>query len=278
MRYSTDLGQRVLDFVNEGGSKAAASRIYGVSRTCIYNWLNAEDPLAYKNPGPKPPTDLTILNWNNMSLIFLTARTSNVPHTSVFPRGVFHTHLRNSTSCEKKTLTYKEQCREKRQVYLDRFAIEVQANGKTPVYVDESGFSSSEVRRYAYAPKGMIATDKISGWHRYQSTSLIAARIGANFTAPVLFPGACEALAFNACLEHQLCALLDERHVVIMDNASFHKGSETARLISETGASLLFLPPYAPELNPIEKDFANSKRSRQYNPEVSIEQIIKLYK
>ena len=51
-------------------------------------------------------------------------------------------------------------------------------------------------------------------------------------------------------------SLLDETHVVILDNASFHKSSETARLITETGASLLFLPPYAPELNPIEKDFA----------------------
>jgi transposase len=65
---------------------------------------------------------------------------------------------------------------------------------------------------------------------------------------------------------------------VILDNASFHKGSETVRLIAATGASLLFLPPYSPELNPIEKDFANIKRRYQYNPETSIEQIVKMYK
>ena len=130
-------------------------------------------------------------------------------------------------------------------------------DGKTPVYVDENGFSSSDVRRYADAPKGIRVSDKISGSHRYKSTSLIAARIGDNFTAPVLFHGACDTLAFNAWLEHQLCPLLDETHVVIMDNVPFHKDSETARLIAVTGASLLFLPPYAPELNPIEKDFAN---------------------
>ena len=63
-----------------------------------------------------------------------------------------------------------------------------------------------------------------------------------------------------------------------MDNAAFHKGSKTETgLIAETGASLLFLPPYAPALNPIEKDFANIKRRYQYNPEISIDQIIKLY-
>ena len=156
-------------------------------------------------------------------------------------------------------------------------ALEVEVGGKTPVYVDESGFSNTDVRRYAYAPKGICVSDKISGSHRYASTSLIAARIGDCFTVPLLFQGACDTIAFNVWLEHQLCPLLDETHVVILDNASFHKSSETASLITETGASLLFLPPYAPELNPIEKDFANIKRTRQYNPEVSIDQIIKLY-
>ncbi len=93
----------------------------------------------------------------------------------------------------------------------------------------------------------------------------------------MLFEGAPDALAFTAWLEQQLCPLLDETHVVIMDNVSFHKGSEMARLIAKTGASLLLLPPYAPELNPIEKDFADIKRQYQYNPETSIDQIIKMY-
>lgn len=74
-----------------------------------------------------------------------------------------------------------------------------------------------------------------------------------------------------------LCPLLDDNHVVIMDNASFHKGSETAALIRGSGADLLFLPPYSPELNPIEQDFANIKRIRQYNAETSIDDIIKVY-
>ena len=74
-----------------------------------------------------------------------------------------------------------------------------------------------------------------------------------------------------------LCPLLDATHVVIMDNASFHKGSETAALIRGAGARLLFLLPYSPELNPIERDFANIKRMRQYNAETSIDEIIKVY-
>lgn len=185
--------------------------------------------------------------------------------------------LANPTSREKKRLTYKQQCRKKRQLYLDALDSEVLGKGKTPAYVDECGFPSAEVRRYAYAPRGLCVNDKISGSHRYTSTSLIAARIGDTFTAPMLFQGASDTLAFNAWLEHQLCPLLDQTHVMIMDNAAFHKGSETARLIAQTGASLLFLPPYSPELNPIEKDFANIQRRYQYKPETSIDKIIKLY-
>ena len=60
-----------------------------------------------------------------------------------------------------------------------------------------------------------------------------------------------------------LCPLLDETHLVILDNASFHKGKQTASLISESGVSVLFLPLYSPDLNRIETDFANIKRYRE---------------
>ena len=58
MAYSTDLRKRVLDFINKGGSKAAAERTFGVSRRTVYNWLEAEDPFACEKPGPKGPRDI----------------------------------------------------------------------------------------------------------------------------------------------------------------------------------------------------------------------------
>ena len=58
MAYSTDLRQRVLDFINKGGSKTAAKRTFGVSRRTIYNWLEAEDPFACEKPGPKGPRSI----------------------------------------------------------------------------------------------------------------------------------------------------------------------------------------------------------------------------
>jgi len=138
------------------------------------------------------------------------------------------------------------------------------------------GFSEADFRPYAYAPKGDCVREQVPS-RRYRQTTLSAARVEGCFTAPLLFEGSCDAVAFNTWLSELFCPLLDDTHVVIMENASFHKGTETARLIAETGASVLFLPPYAPELNPIEKDFANIKRKRQYNPETSIDDILKVY-
>ena len=53
MSYSSDFRKCVLDFVSNSGSKAEASRRFGISHTCIYKWLNAEDPLACEKPGPR---------------------------------------------------------------------------------------------------------------------------------------------------------------------------------------------------------------------------------
>lgn len=62
-----------------------------------------------------------------------------------------------------------------------------------------------------------------------------------------------------------------------MDNVSFHKGKKTKQLIKNTRANLLFLPPYSPDFNPIEHDFAAIKKNRQYHENETIDNIIKMY-
>ena len=55
MAYSIDLRKRVLDFIENGGSKVEASKLFNISRDIIYKWQNAPDPLVSKKPGPKGP-------------------------------------------------------------------------------------------------------------------------------------------------------------------------------------------------------------------------------
>ncbi len=144
------------------------------------------------------------------------------------------------------------------------------------VYVDESGFAPAVIRRYAYARKGARVYGLTSG-HRRPRTSLIAARIGQRFAAPILFEGSCDTAVFTWWLETQLCPLLNDTHVVVMDNAPFHKSPKTPELIESKAATLLFLPPYSPDLNPIENDFATIKRLREYNAHASLDALLRSY-
>ena len=96
--------------------------------------------------------------------------------------------------------------------------------------------------------------------------------------ATFLWQGTCNTCVFNLWCEKLLSPLLDKNSVVILDNAAFHKSVGTKELIEQQGAKLLFLPPYSPDLNPIEHDFGALKKIREYNHEKSIDKIIKEYR
>ena len=175
---------------------------------------------------------------------------------------------------KKKTFGYKERCEEKRQTYLQQLAA-VKASGKSIVYADESGFRDESYRRYAYAPRGEEVFGLISS-QRTRTQTLIAARFQDGFSAAAVFQGGCKAVDFNNGLAETLCSRLTSNHVLILDNARLHKTPRTRELIEASGATLMFLPPYSPDYNPIEHDFANIKRYREYHPEKSIEDIIQM--
>lgn len=148
--------------------------------------------------------------------------------------------------------------------------------GNYPVYIDECGFVSSTARRHGYAPKGQRVNGLVSG-HRRPRTSLLAARREGRLAEPLLFDGTCDTGVFNTWLKTRLFPRLNAHHLVIMDNAALHTSSETAQLIAATGATLLFLAPYSPDLNPIEHDFAALKKRRAYQEHVAIDNIVKAY-
>jgi transposase len=150
--------------------------------------------------------------------------------------------------------------------------------GKTFVYIDETGFASSVTRAYGYSVRGTRVYGLKKG-KREKRTSMLAARIGNKaLQAPMLFEKTCTARVVNSWLEQLLVPLLNETMVVVMDNAPFHKSAKTRELIENTGATLLFLPPYSPDLNPIEHDFANLKNLRAINENIPLDDLVKMYK
>lgn len=90
----------------------------------------------------------------------------------------------------------------------------------------------------------------------------------------MLFDGTCNTAIFNEWLEKALCPLLNEHDVVVMDNAAFHKSPTTKALIEQTGATLLFLPPYSPDFMPIEHTFGTIKQKRKYHNHMTLDQLL----
>lgn len=109
------------------------------------------------------------------------------------------------------------------------------------------------------APRGQRLIDRTPHGH-WQTTTLIAALGIEGVCCSTVVDGAVNADVFEAFVERVLIEQLRPGDVVIMDNLSSHKRSRTRQLIESVGATLLFLPPYSPDLNPIEMIFSKIKQ------------------
>jgi transposase len=127
------------------------------------------------------------------------------------------------------------------------------------VYIDESGIDISICRDKGWGKKGQMLIGKKSGKY-YQRTNIVAGYVNKKSIAPMVFNDSCNTSLFETWVEEFLIKELEAGQVVIMDNASFHKSQKTRELIESAGCKLIFLPPYCPDLNPIEKFWANMKR------------------
>jgi transposase len=133
--------------------------------------------------------------------------------------------------------------------------------------LDESGFVQDMPRLRGYAPIGQRCYG-VHDWKAYGRTNAIGALIGTRLITVGLFQSNVNALVFKSWLAQDLLPKVPPRCIIIMDNAAFHKTSAVKHLIENAWHTLDYLPPYSPDLNPIEKigTLAKSiRRTFQYN-------------
>ena len=126
---------------------------------------------------------------------------------------------------------------------------------KRLVYVDECGIDQHLHRAYARAPRGQKVVAKISG-RKYKRTNIVAGICLGHWVAPLEYTGTTDSVLFEFWFEHCLLKEVETGSVIILDNARFHKKSVLPCLAQRYGCEVLFLPPYSPDLNPIEKRWA----------------------
>lgn len=113
-------------------------------------------------------------------------------------------------------------------------------------------------RRYGRAPRGQRLVAAVPHGH-WKTSTFVAGLRTTGFTAPLVIDGAMNGTIFLAYVEQMLAPTLSAGDVVIMDNLPSHKVAGVRDAIEARGAKLIYLPPYSPDLNPIEQAFAKLK-------------------
>lgn len=126
------------------------------------------------------------------------------------------------------------------------------------VFLDETWVSTNMARRYGRAPRNQRCIGAVPHGH-WKTTTFLAGLRHDRITAPMVIDGPIDGAAFLAYVRAFLCPTLTPGDIVIADNLSSHKVAGVREAIAKVGASVLFLPPYSPDLNPIEQLFAKLK-------------------
>ena len=126
------------------------------------------------------------------------------------------------------------------------------------IFIDESGLSTKMARLRGWARKGERCRAAIPHGH-WKTITFLGGITLKGFIAPMLLDGPMDGEAFLAWCEQSLGPALKPGDIVVMDNLAAHKVAGVTEAIEARGAQLLYLPPYSPDLTPIENGFAKLK-------------------
>jgi transposase len=126
------------------------------------------------------------------------------------------------------------------------------------VFIDETWATTNMTRRHGRAPRGQRLVAPVPHGH-WKTSTFVAALRSSGLTAPLVVDGAINGDIFRAYVEQVLAPTLVPGDVVILDNLASHKVAGVRAAIEACGASLIYLPPYSPDFNPIEQAFAKLK-------------------
>jgi transposase len=126
------------------------------------------------------------------------------------------------------------------------------------VFIDETWTTTNMARKCGREQKGERLRASVPHGH-WKTTTFIGGLRCDRMTAPMVLDGPVNGQWFQAYVDQVLVPTLSPDDIVIMDNLGSHKGAGVRKAIEAAGATLLYLPPYSPDFNPIEKAFSKLK-------------------
>lgn len=137
------------------------------------------------------------------------------------------------------------------------------------MFIDETWATTNLTRRYGRCPRHERLIAKVPHGH-WKTTTFLAALRHDGLTAPLVIDGAITGELFRAYVQQQLVPTLRPGDLVMLDNLSVHKVAGVRTALEAAQAGLVYLPPYSPDLNPIEQVFAKLRRLLQSAAERTI--------
>lgn len=279
--YSLDLRERVVSAVAAGESCRAAAATFKVSVASVVKWSQrfraTGSAAAHKVGGRRPYALQGEREWLMARLAEkpditlrglgaeLAARGIKVSHFAVWHffehEGISFKKSLHASEQERSDVTRRRAQWKKYQGRLDPSRL---------VFIDETWAKTNMTRSHGRAPIGQRLVAKVPHG-RWRTLTFLAALRSDRIDAPCVIDGPINGESFLAYVEQVLVPALKPGDIVIIDNLGSHKGKAVRRAIRAAGAKLFFLPPYSPDLNPIEQVFAKLKTLLRKAAERSVE-------
>ena len=251
MAYDIKYRRRAMEHLAEGNTVRATAAIFRVSTSTLERWKS-----QLKETGGLAPKQRTGV-WRKIDPTKLKCYMKE--HPDAYLREIAQAFgcsdvavlkaLRRLKITRKKTILYKETNESFRQEFVEKLkAVPI----RSLVFVDETGIDQCLYREYARAPIGQKNVSAISG-KKFKRTNIVAGICCGKWVAPLEYGGTTDSILFEFWFENCLLQEVEPGSVIVLDNATFHKKSVLPALARKFDCEILFLPPYSPDLNPIEK-------------------------
>ncbi|MDI7775117.1 IS630 family transposase [Asticcacaulis sp. EMRT-3] len=283
--YSQDLRDRVINAVlHKGLSRRAAARHFGVSDASAVKWLQRYERLADRRPAGtgghrpskvKPERVWLLRRIDEVADLTLQALCDQLlaERGVKVDTGMLSRFFREEGISFKKSVLPSEQDRpdvarkrERWRKYQNRL------DPRRLVFIDETWAKTNMTRTHGRCRKGRRLRAKAPFGH-WKTTTFLAALRHNRIDAPFVVDGAINGDIFKAYVEQVLIPTLSPGDIVILDNLGSHKGKAVRSAFRKAKVHLLFLPPYSPDLNPIEQVFAKLKTLLRKAAERTVETL-----